>query len=287
MAQEAEVAPEALNLKQVARELGVHYMTAYRYVRLGTLPARRDGSVWLVEAADLARFRARPSGSADAGNREAVDWVERLGRMLLAGDETGAWTVVCQALAAGHTPQRCYLDLIAGSVAAIGDAVASGELAIADQYLATATAQRVAGRLGTRFRRRGRSRGVVVLGAPTGELHALPVAIVADLVRLAGFTVLELGANVPPEAFALAAERADALVAVGVGVTTVDHLDAAAAVVAAVRRARPDVAVLIGGQAVRSPEVAAVLGVDGWAADGQGVVDAVERLARRAHRARR
>ena len=32
---------EPLNLKQVARELGVHYMTAYRYVRHGRLPERR------------------------------------------------------------------------------------------------------------------------------------------------------------------------------------------------------------------------------------------------------
>ena len=38
--------------------------------------------------------------------------------------------------------------------------------------------------------------GTVVFGAPTGELHSLPISIAADLVRLAGFDVLELGA--PP-----------------------------------------------------------------------------------------
>jgi predicted site-specific integrase-resolvase len=32
---------ELLNLKQVARSLDVHYMTAYRYVRQGKLPARQ------------------------------------------------------------------------------------------------------------------------------------------------------------------------------------------------------------------------------------------------------
>src|SRR5690606_1978036 len=130
-----------------------------------------------------------------------------------------------------------------------------------------------------RFRRRGRSRGAVVLGAPSGERHALPIAIVADLVRLAGFTVVELGADVPPAAFGLAAGRADRLVAVGIGVTAIDHLDAAREAIAAVRAAVPDAPVLLGGQAVRNPEVAGLLGVAEWAADGDEVVRAVERLA--------
>ncbi|HLU43332.1 MAG TPA: helix-turn-helix domain-containing protein, partial [Microthrixaceae bacterium] len=51
---------ETLNLKQVAQRLGVHYMTAYRYVRTGRLPARREGNVWLVEGADLAAFAGLP-----------------------------------------------------------------------------------------------------------------------------------------------------------------------------------------------------------------------------------
>ena len=90
-----------LNLKQVARRLGVHYMTAYRYVRQGVLPARRDGNVWMVEAGDVEAF-----GSASVENqpgRDGADWVERFGRHLLRGDEVGAWTVVAQALAAGQS----------------------------------------------------------------------------------------------------------------------------------------------------------------------------------------
>ena len=51
-------ADESLNLKQVAAELGVHYMTAYRYVRQGRLPAWRDGTNWRVDPAALASFVA-------------------------------------------------------------------------------------------------------------------------------------------------------------------------------------------------------------------------------------
>lgn len=328
----ADPAPDAsglLNLKQVARALGVHYMTAYRYVRQGRLHAERHGNVWLVDPAELDGFRttaktARPTGppgtapggrdrgagspgpaapraggapadpagtdtagTADTADTGGADWPGRFRDRLLAGDEVGAWTVVGHALASGHSPQRVYLDLISESMAGIGTDVADGGLASADQYVATATALRVVARLGARFRRRGRSKGTLVLGAPSGERHALPIAVVADLVRLAGFTVIELGADVPPEAFGLAARRADRLVAVGIGVTTVDHLDAARAAVAAVRLAVPGVPVLVGGQAVRSAEIARLLGVDEWAAGGEDVVAAVERLASRRRAARR
>lgn len=280
-----------LNLKQAALRLGVHYMTAYRYVHRGLLPARKVGSAWAVDPADVEAFLAsrrdlaspHPPSTVGARNEAGarVDWAARLRPPLLAGNEVVAWDVIVDALDSGVTPQQCYVDLIAGCLAAIGDDVAHGRATFADQYLSTATAQRLVSRLGVRFRRRGRSQGTVVLGAPVGEHHALPIALVADLVRLAGFTVLELGANVPAEAFVVAADRADRLVTVGIGVTSVANLDEAAAVVGAVRAAHPDVPIMVGGQAVRSPEVAALVGVDAWAPDGEAVVAVVEELARR------
>jgi excisionase family DNA binding protein len=269
-----------LNLKQVALRLGVHYMTAYRYVRQGRLPARQDGTSWVVDEADVVRFLEERDGSpagAGADERPRVDWSERVRVQLAMGNEVEAWAVVEQALASGVTPQRAFLDLLGGTVAEIGSQVDAGEASTADLHIATSTAQRVAVRLGARFRRRRRSRGTVVLGAPPGELHDLPIALIADLLRLDAYSVLELGADVPPEAFAVAAERAERPAVVGLGVTRIDHIDAAREVVAAVRRAAPDVPVLVGGQAVRSAEVAAVLGVDAWA-DGETITATVERL---------
>lgn len=267
-----------LNLKQVARRLGVHYMTVYRYVRQGHLPARQEGAAWIVDERDVEAFLAERDAVVPDTSRGRVDWAERIRPHLVMGNEIEAWAVVERALASGTAPERVLLDLLAGSVAHIGHLVDAGEAGAADQRIATVTAQRVGIRLGARFRRRRRSRGTVILGAPPGERHGLPLAIVADLLRLAAFDVLELGADAPAEAFAVAAERADGPVVVGIGITRVDHLDAAREVVAAVRAAVPDVPVMAGGQAVRSPEVAALVGVDGWAPDGETVVAEVERL---------
>ncbi len=271
----------ALNLKQAAQRLGVHYMTAYRYVRQGRLPATQEGSVWTVDEADVERFildrDTRPEPIDDDARRR-VDWAERVRVQLAMGHEDEAWEAVDLALASGVTPERAFLDLLGGSVATIGDQVGAGEATTADLRIATVTARRVAVRLGARFHRRRRSRGTVVIGAPPGELHDLPIALIADVLRLQALDVLDLGPDVPPEAFAVAAERAQRPVVVGLGVTQVDNIEAARAVVAAVRDAAPDVKVVVGGQAVRSPEVAALLGVDAWAHDGDTVVAAVEGL---------
>lgn len=268
-----------LNLKEVAQRLGVHYMTAYRYVRLGRLPAEREGTGWRVREDDVARFVTADAG-APTDDTGAVDWPVRLADRLLAGDEPGSWTVVEAALVAGFSPQDCYLDLVVGALARISDVGAAGGLDVADSYVATATAGRIVARLGGRFRKPGRTRGTVVLGSPRGEQHSLPIAIVADLVRLAGFGVLELGRDAPAEAFVAAATRVERLVAVGIGVTQVDALSDAADVVAAVRRVLPDVPVLVGGQAVRNPEMAALTGATGWAEDGAGLVAALEDLVK-------
>ena len=61
-----------VGLRQAAEQLGVHYMTAYRYVRSGRLPAHKLGSEWQIDPADLEQLiAARP---------RAVDVAERLGR---------------------------------------------------------------------------------------------------------------------------------------------------------------------------------------------------------------
>jgi excisionase family DNA binding protein len=275
MAGERDTTATMLNLKQVAVCLDVHYMTAYRYVRQGRLEAEREGTQWRVPVAALEAFR---SGGSDDGD---TDWAARLERCLLAGDEVAAWRVVDGALAAARTPQYCYVEILASALAHIGSRWEAGELDVADQYVATAVATRIVARLGARFRRPGRRRGTLVFGSPLGELHSLPVALAADLVRLEGFDVLELGANVPPAVFAAAALRAPRLVAVGIGITRGASVPAAQQAVDAVRSLAPDVPVVLGGQGAWDPAATAMTGVSAFALDGSGVASVVATIAAR------
>jgi excisionase family DNA binding protein len=76
---------DPIGLREAARRLGVHYMTAYRYVRTGRLPARQSGQEWLIDPDDLPTVgKQAPSGP---GRRARRDRVPTLMTRLTAGDE--------------------------------------------------------------------------------------------------------------------------------------------------------------------------------------------------------
>lgn len=274
--------PEALNLKQVARLLDVHYMTVYRYVRHGRLPAHREGTGWVVDAADVEAFRA---GVAIAEPGTAVDWAGRLAGRLVLGDEVGAWSVVRDAQAAGHDVVRVHLDVVAAAVARVGsstldvDQPDAEEAREVDERIALATAGRIVGRLGGQCARGGRKRGRILLATPPGEHHGLPLAIVANLVRHGGYEAIELGTDAPVPHVLAAIDRLDDLVAVGLSVTLAERFDATVEVIRAIRTAHPDLHVLVGGQAVRNRTVAELAGATAWSAgpDLVTTLDALER----------
>ncbi len=273
---------EPISLREAARRLDVHYMTAYRYVRTGRLPARRAGQEWLVDPGDLVLVR--PPGPVEAaapgepGSRARRDRVPTLQARMIAGDEAGAWRVVEDALASGLEPAGVYLDLLVPVLRRVGDGWADGTVSVAAEHRASAVAQRIIGRLGPRFARRGRKRGTVVIGGPSGDQHSLPGAIISDLLRGQGFEVIDLGPNTPAESFAETARQVPRLMAVVIGVTGPGLDDAARLAVQAVRAA-VTVPVLAGGSAITGAEHARALGADAWTGrDGRAVLAAVTRL---------
>mgnify|MGYP006276431777 CR=1 FL=1 len=274
-----------LGLQDAAERLGVHYMTAYRYVRLGLLPAEKIGGTWTVTEGDLVAFRAGESAGALAaagavGSTAArrAPYGERLEARLVAGDGRGAWGVVESAMAAGAEVDEVYLDVIAPAMQRIGARWAAGELDVAVEHRATGIVLRMLGRLGPKLARRGRSRGTVLIGGPTGEMHSLPLALLGDLLRGEGWEVSDLGADTPTDSFVRAALETDDLVAVGVSVSTEASLPAAAEVLAALQVAVGEVYVMVGGVAVRDLEHARELGADGWAASARRVAAQLDAL---------
>lgn len=268
-----------LTIQEAADALDVHYMTAYRYVRLGLLPAERRGRSWAVSRTDLDTFvHERKAEPVEAAlGRGTVDWSLRLQRRLLAGDRLGAKNVVEASLAAGTDPVGVYVDVVAPAMRAIGDGWAAGAIDVSEEHRASVIASQVLALLDSRFTRRGVRRGVVVVGAAQGERHDLPLRMVADVARLSGYEVHDLGADVPPEAFARAVCGVELLVAVAVSATTPGNDDAVRASVEAIRE-QVLVPVLVGGGAVPDAATAAALAGDGWAPDARGVIELLEDL---------
>jgi excisionase family DNA binding protein len=273
-----DVAPP-LTLQEVADLLGVHYMTVYRYVRLGLLEAHKVAGTWQVTPAALEELRRRSVASAASPRgRRRAPWSERLEHRLVAGDARGSWSVIEAALAAGTELDEVYLDIVAPALRTIGQRWADGTLDVGIEHRASVITGRLLGRLGPRFLRRGRSRGVVVLGAPAGERHALPLALLSDVVRGAGWDVSDLGADVPTRSFVRTAATTERLRAVGVSMSTPESLVAGEEVIAALRSTVSRVPILAGGHAVVDEPHARALGADAWAPNGRAVVALLDSL---------
>jgi len=273
------VRDEGLTLHEAAAELGVHYMTAYRYVRLGQLDAAKHSGTWRVSRTELDRFRAEPAEEpAERAPRGRVDWGQRMQSRLVAGDAGGAWSVIESALAAGSTPARVYTEVISPALVNIGERWAAGELDISVEHRATGIVQRIIGRLGPQFVRRGRSRGSVVIGAPSGERHGLVVSMLSDLVRAAGWEVSDIGADSPASSFVSAA-RETRSAAVVVSVTLADSLESCRDTVLAIREAEPDMPVIVGGRGIASRAVAASVGADHHSAGLDDLLDLLDQVA--------
>ena len=205
-----------LSLKECAEELGVHYMTAYRYVRLGMLPAAMEGSGWQISREDLDAFIAERSSPQAVPSRGQAPWGDRLEARLRAGDESGSWQVVQAALSSGLSPGAVYTEMIGPAMHSIGTDWDHAVGNIADEHRATAIATRLVGRLSTQFTTRGRPRAKVVLGTPPGERHSLAVSMVADLLKGAGFSVVDLGSDLPIECFVAALSKETPVTAIAV-----------------------------------------------------------------------
>lgn len=267
----------SLSIQEAADSLGVHYMTVYRYVRLGMLPARKVGASWRIARADLKRLDTTPDVPA---RRRSAPWRDRLQARMVAGDEAGSWRVVEAALVSGIEPANFYCDVLTPALHSIGNRWQSGLLGVEEEHLASGVAAGIIGRLGPRFARRGRRLGTVVTAMPVGEGHFLGIAMLADILRSEGYRVLNLGANTPGPALVSAVGRVDDLSAVAVAVVNGDNLVTAASLIRTLRGSLERVPVVAGGAAIPDPDTAGSLGADGWAPDARNVGALISRLSR-------
>jgi methanogenic corrinoid protein MtbC1 len=177
----------------------------------------------------------------------------RLSRLYLealrAADASGAYRVAAGALGQGMTTPELYQRVIAPAMHQIGELWERGALTVADEHLATALTNRILAALrpgpgAAAVPRRGRA----LLAAVEGEQHALGLRMAADLLEDAGYDAIYLGADVPTGALLQAVESLSPdLVAVTATLATLaPRLETVAT---ELRRAHPDVGVLVGGQA--------------------------------------
>lgn len=188
-----------MELQLAADRLGVHYQTAYRWVRNGSLQAVKIGASYDITDAELARFVAQRTTPVPPPRTTAVrSWPaqrERLHSLLVQGDELGVRQLVERLHAGGVEPLTLCEELFAPVLARVGHDWADGRITVAVEHRLSAICERTLARIAVHPR--GRPRGCAVVCTPPGEEHSLPAAMAAICLRHDRWQVHHLGTQVP------------------------------------------------------------------------------------------
>ncbi len=202
---------------------------------------------------------------------------ETMINFLLAGDSDQAASLAKQALLNGITPVEFFEKCIAPALEEIGDKFESLEIFLPEMVIAAEIIQKINDEILTPAMKNSAAQmiaplGKVLLATVQGDLHDIGKNMVALLLRVNGFEVIDLGVNVPPEEIIIQAEREHVdIIGMSSLLTTClpymkdvfDHLEA--------KGTRDRYAIIMGG-AAPTPEFAAEAGADGF---GHSAAEAV------------
>lgn len=198
---------------------------------------------------------------------------DRLWSALEDGDEYTAGAVVLTAVDEGLAPEDVLMEVIAPVQREVGAEWAAGRLSVAREHAATAINDRVVAALAHHVRPGPDvpPAGRVTVACVDGEWHALPARLVAEVLRLRGWRVDFLGAQVPaPHLISHLHLTAPDAVALSSSLAT--RLPTAHAAITACQAA--GVPVLAGGAAFGADgRYARLLGADAWAPDARTAAD--------------
>jgi MerR family transcriptional regulator, light-induced transcriptional regulator len=189
-----------VGLQTAADELGVHYQTAYRWVRDGRLDAELVGGRYLVSPTDIAeldRARHTPAGPTPPRQSRLEHATDRMYDALVAGDEPAATKIIRRLANEGAPEVELIRIVLVPPLQKIGRAWHDGELTVWVEHRASAIVERLLGDLAPNPR--GRRRGIIVVAALTGDRHSLPTTMAAVALRADNWYVHHLGADLPPD----------------------------------------------------------------------------------------
>ena len=188
--------------------------------------------------------------------------------------EDDALAMVDRLLAEGADPVG-ILDDCKKAMDVIGERFANGEAFIPELIMAGEIMTGVSAKLKPHLVGAAPEQklGIIVIGTVQGDIHDIGKDIVATMLDIAGFDVVDLGVDVKVEQFiATAQERHAQIIAMSCLLTSA--IDAMKRVVAAAGEAgiRGDVKLMVGGAPI-TEQVVAYTGADGF---GKDAVEAVE-----------
>lgn len=199
---------------------------------------------------------------------------------LLEGDRARATRLILDAAENGSPVADLYLKVLLPAQEEAGRMWQEAEINVAEEHFATTTTRSVMAQL-ARFMPKSPPNGKTVLAASVaGNQHDLGVQAVAEFFEMAGWRVIQLGADIPIPDLVQAVDfyRADLL---GLSAALRSQIAMLRQTIEAVRgseRGRT-IKILVGGRAfLDNADLAATLGADGYAIDPVEAVAVGNRL---------
>lgn len=200
--------------------------------------------------------------AADAAGRLALEFIAAC----LEGEPDKAVSLVMNAVESGIPVKDVYLRVILPVQKEVGQLWHLGEVSIAEERLVSETARQLMTLLAAGHAPTQTPRRKLLAASVAGNAHDLGLRVVSDLFRLAGWQSLFLGANVPGDEIARAAQSFGAdLIVLNATLTT--QLKVLGDSIAAIRQVVAGTPILVGGLVFEgAPELWRQLGADGYAA---------------------
>ena len=219
-----------------------------------------------------------PAEARKGGPKAPVE--QRLSRAVIDGDRRGAEALTKEAVAGGAEALPLLLGTLTPAIQTLGTLFAERRRFIPHLVAGAEAMQRAVAVIEPQLAASGRtSRGTVVFGTVSGDVHDIGKNICVLMLRSFGFEVVDLGRSVPTERFVEAAQEHGAdLVAMSALMTTT--MERMGEVIAALRDADHPAKTLVGG-AVVTRRAARELGADGYGRDAGSIVGVAEELLER------
>jgi methylmalonyl-CoA mutase cobalamin-binding domain/chain len=173
-----------------------------------------------------------------------------------------------EAIAMGIPPYEIILEGMAKGMGLVSKRYESGDYFLSELVMAGETMKQALAVVEPYLAREGgKPRGTIVIGTVQGDLHDIGKHIFGNLLRGAGFRIIDLGFDVSPKAFADEVEKSHPDI-IGMSALITTTMTSMAETITELKRRhlRDGVKVIIGGAAV-DPEYAKKIGADAAARD--------------------
>ncbi len=184
------------------------------------------------------------------------------------GNAKAAAAAVEAVLAAGETPETILNDACIPAMAEVGAEFEEGEKFVPEMLISARAMAAAMTILRPLLVQAGvKTVGKVVLGTVHGDLHDIGKNLVGMMLEGAGFEVIDLGVDVPPQKFVAAVQQHQPDI-LGMSALLTTTTKAMSLTLSALAEAglREQVKVLIGGAPI-TDDFAQKIGADGFAAD--------------------